>query len=730
MHAIDEQDRPLVHDRGPRCAHAGVVVQECLGLLARKDLGGGSPQNLVGGQPEIAQELGVDVAVAPFPVLDEHRHRTVIHERAQLRLAGRQVLSHFAQLRFRAQLFGHVLDQTNGIADAAIAAVHGGGGDPRGEEAAVLAQVPPVGNGPCPFAGDQFFTQPQALRSFLRVDEVGERHLPKLALAVAEHPLQRAIRLDEAACDIVEGDAVRGMVERRSQQFLALGERPLGELAVGDVMPDTAVTAEGAVPVEHRFAAGQRGVVDRAVVLVTDEFEIAEGLVRGERHLVRFPLGFGQVADANFPACLAQQRGRLDTMLRQDCTFDPGVAELLVLLPVPVRGKLGEAPEALLALAQRRFGTHLFRNVVSHASHDRHGNALGAQRVGVFPESFFAGPGLHNHQPAGNAVLLDSVDVIVELRPPFGREDIANVHVQQLRRLVAQDFRGPRVDRADAPVQVVRADQVLAVLHEVAVAILAFLQRSMRPATLERSREHVCNRLHELDLDRLESTPRAGVCGERSKRAFDRGDHHADGADHPQLAHPERIGKAPIGPQILDRHRLRRLQRFRTASPVEFERVSGLGVRAGPDAHAEAMLRPVVPCYDAERALVPLQFERSAEVNVQRFGDQSGDAFDQAFFSGFAKREQAEFGERLLPPQRRAQLRCRMPLLRDITAHHDHPGYAVFIVPDRAALGLNHAHGAVARHQPVLGAMPGAGTHRVAENLADALAILGVDLLE
>ena len=142
------------------------------------------------------------------------------------------------------------------------------------------------------------------------------------------------------------------------------------------------------------------------------------------------------------------------------------------------------------------------------------------------------------------------------------------------------------------------------------------------------------------------------------------------------------------------------------------------------------MLRPVVPGDDAERLAVRLQLERSTEVNLQHLGDQRHGTFDHAGLSGFAQREQAEFGERLLPAQRRVQARCCTALLRDVAPHNDNAGDAAFSVPDGAAIGLNHAYRAVARHQPVLGAMSGTGTHGVAENLADTLAILGKDIVQ
>ncbi len=252
----------------------------------------------------------------------------------------------------------------------------------------------------------------------------------------------------------------------------------------------------------------------------------------------------------------------------------------------------------------------------------------------------------------------------------------------------------------------------------------------MRPAPLERSRQHIGHRLHELDLDRLESPQRAAVCDQRSIGAFGGRNHDAETADHSHLAHSERVLQVFVGPQILDRHGRGRLQRWWADAPVKLQRPSALAVRAGADAHANTVLRPIVSGDEAECLAVRLELEHVHEVDLQYLGDMRHGALDHAGLLGLAQGEQAELGERLQPAQRRIQLRSGAALLRDVASDDDDAGNVAALVADRAALGLHHVHRAVARQKPVLDAISDAGAHGFAEDLADALAVPGDDVPE
>ncbi len=413
------------------------------------------------------------------------------------------------------------------------------------------------------------------------------------------------------------------------------------------------------------------------------DLKVAEATMRFEVRAVLRPVCGREVQGGNFPARLATHllKGIGARIARHARARNK--PELLVLLPVIIGGEFSEALEALLALAQRRFGTRLFCNVVRHASHDRRRNALGAQRVGVFPESIFAGPGLHQHQPAGHAVLLEPADVIVELRPSFGREDIANVHVQQLRQLVAQDFRGPRVDRADAPVQLVRADQVLAVLHEVAVAILAFLQRGMRPATLERGREQVGRRLQELSFALLEAARRPGVHAEHAPGTFRAWDYDAHAAHHAMLHQKRRAGKPLFLRQVGHDYGCEARTGSSLRKLVLANRVARLRVEAGADNGVSHRARlPAHAGCEPQPGAIWQQLQHLRELDAERLRDNLHRAVEQRVRVRLAQPEQPELDQRPVAILSRAQFVLDAAALGDVA-----PGTAV---PGEASDGVEH----------------------------------------
>jgi hypothetical protein len=64
---------------------------------------------------------------------------------------------------------------------------------------------------------------------------VPEGEAEEILLRVAEHLAQGAVDLDEAPVEVVEGHADGGVVERAAEELLALPERLLGPLPLGDV---------------------------------------------------------------------------------------------------------------------------------------------------------------------------------------------------------------------------------------------------------------------------------------------------------------------------------------------------------------------------------------------------------------------------------------------------------------------------------------------------------------
>src|SRR3982074_328037 len=67
------------------------------------------------------------------------------------------------------------------------------------------------------------------------MDEVGEVVIGQLLDAIAEHPPQRWIPLDDAAVEVDPRDAHRRPVEDRPKAFLALAQRVLDLLALRDI---------------------------------------------------------------------------------------------------------------------------------------------------------------------------------------------------------------------------------------------------------------------------------------------------------------------------------------------------------------------------------------------------------------------------------------------------------------------------------------------------------------
>src|SRR6267143_5651751 len=126
-------------------------------------------------------------------------------------------------------------------------------------------------------------------------------------------------------------------------------------LALGDVLADAAIAPEDAGRVEYRLAADAdpdliAGIVEPA------QFHVSEWLVRLEQRDMLGPCVGGHVDVVLFPAFLADRRKGLHVDPLRSGSAHRREAELLVLFPVHVGGKLGEAAEAFLVLAHHLFG--------------------------------------------------------------------------------------------------------------------------------------------------------------------------------------------------------------------------------------------------------------------------------------------------------------------------------------------------------------------------------------
>ena len=177
-----------------------------------------------------------------------------------------------------------------------------------------------------------------------------ERHLPFLgaqeeADLPADHLVRRGaaefgealVREKVAPLTVARGDQGRQRVDHLAQELARLDQGR-------DVAPGTAIAGEAAVRVEDRLGA-DREVAQPAGAVVTREAEVDHRPPRGEVGHMRRP---GFVADAVEPLLdrhpADEPRCRLAGALL-DAGREIGEAKLLVELPEPVRGHLGEVAE-------------------------------------------------------------------------------------------------------------------------------------------------------------------------------------------------------------------------------------------------------------------------------------------------------------------------------------------------------------------------------------------------
>src|SRR5438477_7122017 len=82
---------------------------------------------------------------------------------------------------------------------------------------------------------------------------------------------------------------------------------------------------------------------------------------------------------------------------------------------------------APFAFAECLGGLSLFGDVARHAANDGLSEALGAEGIVVFPDTPLAGTGLHDHEPAGGAILLEPRHIFRKLIAEFRSQYIAYV---------------------------------------------------------------------------------------------------------------------------------------------------------------------------------------------------------------------------------------------------------------------------------------------------------------
>ena len=97
---------------------------------------------------------------------------------------------------------------------------------------------------------------PEAGRHIISVSDVLPSPCEQLVAGVADDVAELLVDPQEAARDILVGDADSGVLEGAAEPLLALAQRVLSSLEVGDVDAGTEPFADFAVPGEDRHPAG------------------------------------------------------------------------------------------------------------------------------------------------------------------------------------------------------------------------------------------------------------------------------------------------------------------------------------------------------------------------------------------------------------------------------------------------------------------------------------------
>src|SRR5207249_10817689 len=93
------------------------------------------------------------------------------------------------------------------------------------------------------------------------------------------------------------------------------------------------------------------GDLQLARVVEAVPLQVAERLMRFQQGAVRRPVGLGHVERGQFPAGLSDDRLREGSQASVEIVGNLGEAEVLVLLPIPVRWELRQVAGVLLTLS-------------------------------------------------------------------------------------------------------------------------------------------------------------------------------------------------------------------------------------------------------------------------------------------------------------------------------------------------------------------------------------------
>jgi hypothetical protein len=138
------------------------------------------------------------------------------------------------------------------------------------------------------------------------------------------------------------------------------------------------------------------------------------------------------------------------------------------------RSERAQGLEARFALAQALLHLQALADISPHAADDRLLGPLRPKRIVVLDHALGAHPCLHAHQPARRAFLRDLGEIGREEAANLGHEELAQVPADDFFRAVkAQESNERAIHAQDGPLEIVQADQVVAILDQVAEPLLA-----------------------------------------------------------------------------------------------------------------------------------------------------------------------------------------------------------------------------------------------------------------
>src|SRR5215510_7124829 len=125
------------------------------------------------------------------------------------------------------------------------------------------------------------------------------------------------------------------------------------------------------------------------------------------------------------------------------------------------------------------FGTDPLRDVMRYSADNRRRNAFRVKPIVIFPDSFLAGARQDSHQSKGFTLLLDSRKIRIKPVTKSRSQELSHGYAQEFLHLITQDTCRSWIDGEKPALQIVRAEQIFAVLIEVRMGIFMLSHRML-----------------------------------------------------------------------------------------------------------------------------------------------------------------------------------------------------------------------------------------------------------